>query len=348
VAAQGEQGDGVPAPGGVTTSGAHQRVVSPPAVHLPGVVRDSGAVVATRAARFASSLRQPASYLGVVREASASLLSAGMWPLGLLTPGAAPRWSDPVAPRPASHSRRHEPVGGNRSPAPVVLVHGYGGNRTGLSVLARRLRSAGISDLHAFEYNPFAGDLHVLAGRLGEHLDELRAQLGVERIQVVGHSLGGLLARYAVQVLGVPGVATCATVASPHGGVELVRFLPPLLTPAPFTAGVQLRADSAFMTLLRSSARPLATRFVSCYSDLDVIVPVGRAEIVEPELDATNVLVPGHGHHSLLWSAELGSVLTDHLRRSAPGRSAPRAPQATSESAASQPAAGFAAAGPPA
>jgi pimeloyl-ACP methyl ester carboxylesterase len=298
---------------------------------------------------MATGLRRPASYVGVAREASASLLSFGMWPLGLLTPGAAPRWSDPVAPRPAAHRRRHEPVGGNRSPAPVVLVHGYGGNRTGLSVLARRLRAAGISDLHAFEYNPFAGDLHALANRLGGHLDDLRDQLGVERIQVVGHSLGGLLARYAVQVLGVSGVATCATVSSPHGGVELVRFLPPVLTPAPFTAGVQLRADSAFMTLLRSSARPLATRFVSCYSDLDVIVPARRAEIVEPELDATNVLVPGHGHHSLLLSAELGSVLTDHLRRSDPGRaprSAAPATPATSGSAVPGPAVGLAATGP--
>jgi triacylglycerol esterase/lipase EstA (alpha/beta hydrolase family) len=40
------------------------------------------------------------------------------------------------------------------------------------------------------------------AARLGEAIEDLSAATGYERIHVIGHSLGGLIARYYVQRLG--------------------------------------------------------------------------------------------------------------------------------------------------
>lgn len=67
------------------------------------------------------------------------------------------------------------------------------------------------------------------------------------------------------------------------------------------------------MTLLRHSARPLPTRFVAYYTNLDVIVPARRAMILEPELRATNILVKDHGHLSIMLSRRLGHSIVDQL-----------------------------------
>ena len=103
-----------------------------------------------------------------------------------------------------------------------------------------------------------------------------------------------------------------ATVCSPHGGHGLARYHLPFVT-RPFAAGLQLDPDSTVMRLFRSTARPLPTRFVAYYTNLDLIVPARRAMITEPELDATNILVKDHGHLSIMLSPRLGTSLADQL-----------------------------------
>ena len=67
------------------------------------------------------------------------------------------------------------------------------------------------------------------------------------------------------------------------------------------------------MTLLRHSAQPSATRWVAYYSNLDLIVPARRAMILEPELEATNILVKDTGHLSIMLSRRLSSSIVDQL-----------------------------------
>jgi hypothetical protein len=107
-------------------------------------------------------------------------------------------------------------------------------------------------------------------------------------------------------------VGVAATVCSPHGGHGLARFHLPFAT-RPFAAGLQLDPDSAVMRLFRSTARPLPTRFVAYYTNLDLIVPARRAMITEPELDATNILIKDHGHLSIMLSPRLGTSLAGQL-----------------------------------
>src|SRR5690606_22226968 len=137
---------------------------------------------------------------------------------------------------------------------PVLLVHGYGANKSNWHFLGRHLASAGYDRHHAVNYNPLSGDIPRLAEQLVDRATEFKDHLGVERIHVVGHSLGGVISRYAIQVLGLEGVDTCVTVASPHGGVRLARYGSQLSSLSPLHSGLQLRPDSPVMTLLRASA----------------------------------------------------------------------------------------------
>jgi hypothetical protein len=79
------------------------------------------------------------------------------------------------------------------------------------------------------------------------------------------------------------------------------------------------------MRRLRTTARPMPTRFVAYYSNLDLIVPARRAMILEPELAATNILVKDHGHLSIMLSRRLASSIATQLgaAEGLPGYGAP-------------------------
>lgn len=243
--------------------------------------------------------RRPTTYAGHLKEVTSTLVTASVWPLGFRDRGIEDLHAAATADAAVT--------------TPVLLVHGYGANKSNWLFLHRYLAQAGFGRQHALNYNPLAADIPELAARCAERADELRRRAGVERIHVVGHSLGGIIARYAVQVLGLDGVDVCITVASPHGGVRLARYGTHLSALSPFASGLQLRPDSAVMTMLRSTARPLPTRFVAYYSNLDLIVPARRAMILEPELATTNILVKDHGHLSIMLSRRLAQSVTDQL-----------------------------------
>ena len=252
------------------------------------------------AARVVTALRRPTTYSGHLRELSSGVVTAAVWPFGFvdrgledLDVGAGPDDSDVAT--------------------PVLLVHGYGANKSNWLFLSRYLDQAGFGRVHALNYNPLRADIPELAERCAQRARQLMDHHGVDRVHLVGHSLDGVIARYAVQVLGLEGVGVTITVASPHGGVRIARYGSYLSEVSPMASGLALRPDSPVMTLLRSSARPTSTRWVAYYSNLDLIVPARRAMILEPELAATNILVKDHGHLSIMLSRRLASSVVDQL-----------------------------------
>ncbi len=254
--------------------------------------------VTAPAAAVARAARRPTTYSGHLKELTSTVVTAGMWPLGFADRG--------IDQLPAEVQESHVAT-------PVLLVHGYGANKSNWLFVNRYLQQAGFDRLHALNYNPLTADIPELAERCATRAEELKAHFGVDRIHVIGHSLGGIIARYAVQVLGLQGVDVCITIASPHGGVRLAQRGSSIAALSPLASGYSLRPDSAVMTMLHASARRLPTRFVAYYSNLDLIVPARRAMIVEPELEATNILVKDHGHLSIMLSRRLTASIVDQL-----------------------------------
>ncbi len=192
---------------------------------------------------------------------------------------------------------------------PILLVHGMVDNRMIFAVLRHRLRRRGFGRVFTINYSPMTNDIRAAARDLSGAIEELVARTGYERVHVVGHSLGGLIARYYVQRLGGDErVHTLVTLGSPHAGSLLAYGLPVRL-------GRQLRPGS---DLLAEIDRPMPwcrTRFVAYYSDTDqVVLPHESARIEHPDLMARNVLVHGVGHMSLPIQRsvvhEIGSMLS--------------------------------------
>ncbi|MER8085307.1 esterase/lipase family protein [Streptomyces sp. NPDC058316] len=198
----------------------------------------------------------------------------------------------PAAPAPAGTTAL--PAEGGEQP-PVVLLHGFIDNRSVFVLLRRSLARHGRRHLESLNYSPLTCDIRTAAELLGRHVEEICARTGHHEVDIVGHSLGGLIARYYVQRLGGDQrVRTLVTLGTPHGGTAVA----PLASAHPIVR--QMRTGSAPIEELRRPAPGCRTRFVSFWSELDrLIVPAEAACIDHPDLDVLNVRVSGIGHLAL-------------------------------------------------
>jgi triacylglycerol lipase len=177
---------------------------------------------------------------------------------------------------------------------PIILVHGLVDNRSIFTLLRRALRRRGFGRVMTLNYSPLTQDVRTVAARLAQLVEKTCEETGYERVHVIGHSLGGVIARYYVQRLGGDArVHTLCTLGSPHTGTFAAHLLPQKLVR-------QLRPGSDLMQELAEAAPDVRTRFVAFWSDLDqLIVPKRSARIDHPDLSARNVLLNGVGHMSL-------------------------------------------------
>lgn len=177
---------------------------------------------------------------------------------------------------------------------PILLVHGMVDNRSIFTLLRLGLRRRGFGRVTTMNYSPFTGDVRVAAARLAEEVEALVAETGYERVHVVGHSLGGLIARYYVTRLGGDErVHTLVTLGTPHQGTYTAYAWHNGLTR-------QLRPGSALMRELDQPVPRCRTRFVVYWSDLDqMIFPQRNAVLDHPDLGVRNVGLHGVGHMSL-------------------------------------------------
>ena len=177
---------------------------------------------------------------------------------------------------------------------PILLVHGLVDNRSTFTLLRRALRRKGYGQVLTLNYSPFTQDVRTAALHLQHLVEQTCEQTGYERVHVVGHSLGGIVARYYVQRMGGDArVHTLATLGSPHSGTVAAHLLPTRLAR-------QLRPTSELMRELAEPAPGCRTRFLCFWSDLDhLVVPQHRARLDHPDLAARNVLLRGTGHMSL-------------------------------------------------
>ncbi|MFF2844999.1 esterase/lipase family protein [Streptomyces sp. NPDC058001] len=178
---------------------------------------------------------------------------------------------------------------------PVMLLHGFIDNRSVFVLLRRALAQGGREHIESLNYSPLTGDIRAAAELLGRHIEELCERTGRDEVDIVGHSLGGLIARYYVQRLGGDlRVRTLVTLGTPHAGTRVA----PLLNAHPIVR--QMRPGSDVIKELAEPAPECRTRFVSFWSDLDHwMEPLETASLEHPDLVAENVRVTGIGHLAL-------------------------------------------------
>ena len=201
---------------------------------------------------------------------------------------------------------------------PVLLLHGFLGTRGSMYPLERRLNADGIC-VFSFNLGTFnTRDIRSSAFLIHRKIESILAQIPIERIDIVGHSMGGLIGLYYAKKL---------------GGHEKVRKLVMMGTPIRGTwtalAGIatlglwstsswQLLPGSDFLRELATGPLPPDVQYYTIAAARDWVCPPAMT----PLEGATSISVP-LGHSSLLQSEEVYRRLIDALRDETPNSDDP-------------------------
>ena len=187
--------------------------------------------------------------------------------------------------------------------APVVLVHGLAGNRGAWWPFRLFMKVLGHRRVYAFGYEK--GTIEEHAALLKDFMVEVCKVTGVQQVDVVAHSLGGLISRYAIQKLGMAdSVRTLITMATPHQGTYAALYANTTLT-------LPMRPSSEMINDLNSEdLSAFRNRFFTLYSDRDVYV-LPHEMMTHPA--AENIFVPDISHSQYLLSPQVFRVVASLL-----------------------------------
>ena len=189
-------------------------------------------------------------------------------------------------------------------PRPIIMVHGYAMNRANFIPLARRLAKAGLGPIVGFEYWTL-GKTASAARRLGEFVDRVRSETGATHVDIIGHSMGGVVGRYYVTFGGGDGVVSnLVTIGSPHSGTEV----------APVGLGrptKELFLGSSLMQRLAAAKLPTQTKLTVIWSRGDALVSGEHAARIK---GVDELVLDDVGHLSMLTSRTVADALIERLR----------------------------------
>ena len=181
----------------------------------------------------------------------------------------------------------------------VVLVHGFFASAGVFRPLRKRLEHEGAARVATFTHPPYAG-VRRIARRLGQLVDRIPRRA---RITIVGHSLGGVAARWYVQEMeGHTRVSRTVSLASPFHGIRLPQVL----------VGADLHWRSELLRRLRERCHACRVPHTSVVASADTLV-VGQETACLGFGDV--IVLPDCGHNTLLFHPAVAGLVIEALRR---------------------------------
>ncbi|MHA1969851.1 MAG: esterase/lipase family protein [Candidatus Hodarchaeales archaeon] len=109
---------------------------------------------------------------------------------------------------------------------PILMMHGYGTSHTMFNWFARELWYAGFRFLFALDCNE-SSELLEASKRLEKVINEIREITNAERISIIAHSTGGIIARYYTKfTIGADRhLRILAMIGTPHDKTQYLKYL---------------------------------------------------------------------------------------------------------------------------
>lgn len=195
---------------------------------------------------------------------------------------------------------------------PVLLIHGYGCNSGYWRSMSRRLRAEGISH-HAVSLEPVFGAIDSFVPAVHAAVESLCRESGSQRIVLLAHSMGGLVARAYLCEHGEARIARVITLGTPHHGTGLANFgVGDNSAQMRWVAGKQEGTPSAWLQQLAAREDPRRyALFISIYSHHDnIIAPQTSAHLP----GARNIALHGVGHVALGLNPQVQKIVIDEIR----------------------------------
>jgi len=184
----------------------------------------------------------------------------------------------------------------NRSAHPVLLIHGVLVNDGVWFLLRRGLERRGIGPIYTMTYGPPFADIEHFAEQLDAKVNQICSATGARQVVLVGHSMGGLVARAYLRRFGASRVEKLVTMGTPHHGSFLAWGFPGRDLE-------QMRPGNAWLAALnRDETNPAPVPITSIWSRHDsMVAPQASSQLA----CAHNVAVIGVGHNAMLIDEEV-------------------------------------------
>lgn len=210
---------------------------------------------------------------------------------------------------------------------PVVIVPGFTTGPvidTGYIPLRDRLRSAGY-DVTVLVYPDYGlGDIRTNSQRLANTIAGVRARTGAAKVDLVAHSMGGLVSRYYIKSLG--GAATVDSLimmGTPNYGTSLANVASFLTfgSCVGIDACNQMAAGSSFLNDLNAGDDTIGSvRYTSIATSVDLVVTPYRNAFLANDGNIANITVQSQcflrlpGHLGLIFDGAVADGVKDALR----------------------------------
>jgi pimeloyl-ACP methyl ester carboxylesterase len=193
---------------------------------------------------------------------------------------------------------------------PVLIIHGYLATRGSLHLLEKHLTMRGLIVMSYPLGGPLLniGDIRDSAGLIARKVESIVAQTGIARVDIVGHSMGGLVGLdYLKRLGGRHRVRRLVMLGTPAQGTW--SALLGLVTAPLGLASLQLLPGSPFLRELAERPLPPGADVVSIGALRDWLAPVASTV-----LDGVRHISLPTGHSGLLVDAEVAEVVVDILK----------------------------------
>ena len=204
---------------------------------------------------------------------------------------------------------------------PILLLYGFGSTRRTLRILELRLRRRMDRVVFSLNLGGYKDTLNTsgivnLAKLVDEKVETICRRYGIEEIDIVAHSKGGLIARYYVKRLnGARRVRHLVTLGTPHRGTWVATAALPALGWWAKSLW-QMTPVSPFIRDLQKGPWPRHVHFTSIASTADWVAPPYRARLeLLPGEPTRNVRVENVAHNALLYSKEVFQHVVEALEQ---------------------------------
>jgi pimeloyl-ACP methyl ester carboxylesterase len=192
---------------------------------------------------------------------------------------------------------------------PVLIIHGYLATRGSLHLLERHLTMRGLIVM-SYPLGGLinVGDIRDSAGLIARKVESIVAQTGIARVDIVGHSMGGLVGLdYLKRLGGRHRVRRLVMLGTPTQGTWSALF--GLVTAPLGLASLQLLPGSPFLRELAERPLPPGADVVSIGAIRDWLAPLSSTV-----LDGVRQIALPTGHSGLLVDGEVAEVVVGLLK----------------------------------
>jgi pimeloyl-ACP methyl ester carboxylesterase len=187
----------------------------------------------------------------------------------------------------------------------VVLVHGLGGNRLWMKPIEWRLKQAGFNTWN-WGYNSLVGGVELHGKALLNALQDLEERDDCECVHLVTHSMGSILARFAVTRRKFSKLQRMVMLGPPHAGSRVARNLAYVF--GPFLQPLYELSDDA-SSLVNSLPEPAELAIGVIAARRDRVVSIASTKLTT----LTDHLTVDSGHNSMLLRADVADYVTRFL-----------------------------------